>query len=123
MNVTLDFLKSNRKWLVRGFRVWGDDGAIEADMLTTETDSAVSRVIYQREFSGGLNQIVFFNNLVDHRGNHLPASIDGASVILIPKNPTGTFVRGLVGPNSFRIAKERRESPDGMVDLLILEMC
>jgi len=123
MNVTLDYLKSNRKWLVRDFQVWGDDGAVEADILATENDISGSKVVYLREFSGGLAQVVHFDDLTDHRGNPLPSTLDNPEVILIPKNGIISFVQGIVGPSAFRIARERLEPAYGLVDLLILEMC
>jgi hypothetical protein len=122
MNVTLDYLKSNRKWLVRDLRVWGDDGAIEADMLITETGTAESRIAYLREFSGGVVQIVNFADLYDHRGNQLPSSIENPGIMLISKNRIGSFLMGPSGPSSFRIARDRQESSDAIVDLLIMEM-
>jgi len=122
LNVTLDYLKSNRKWLIRDFRVWGDNGAVDADMLVSETDSPSSRVVYMREFAGGLTQIVNFADLIDHRGNNLPTSIANAAVIPIPKNPVSSFVCGVIAPGSFRIAKDRSESDEAVADLLIMEL-
>ncbi|MEE9553981.1 MAG: hypothetical protein V3W18_06750 [candidate division Zixibacteria bacterium] len=122
MNITLDYLKSNRKWLVRDFRVWGDGGAVESDMIATEADSSNSRIVYLREFAGGVEQVVNFSDLVDHRGNNLPASIANAEIVLIPKNEVNAYIRGTVGPSSFRIARDRNEPADSKVDLLILEM-
>ncbi len=122
MNITLDYLKSNRKWLVRDFRVWGDGGAVESDMIATETDSSNSRIVYLREFAGGIEQKVSFADLVDHRGNNLPSSITNAEITLVPKNNVTAYIRGTVGPSSFRIAKDRTEPSDAKVDLLILEM-
>ena len=122
MNITLDYLKSNRKWLVRDFRVWGDGGAVESDMIATETDTSNSRVVYLREFAGGIEQRVSFDDLIDHRGNNLPAAISNAEIVLIPKNGIRSYIRGTVGPSSFRIAKERSAPSDASVDLLIMEM-
>lgn len=122
MNVTLDYLKSNRKWLVRNFRVWGDDGAIEADVLMTEMDSSYARVVYLREYSGGTEQVVRFADLIDHRGNRLPTTIIGAAVILVPKGSVAAFTMGIVGPESFRIAKSGREPSSATVDLMVMEM-
>ncbi len=122
MNVTLDYLKSNRKWFIRDYRVWGDDGALEADMLMTETTPSTSRIVFLHQFSGGNGQVVDFADLLDHRGNKLPLTINNAEVIIIPKNAVAAFVPGTVGPTSFRIAKSNRQLADAVVDLLIMEM-
>ncbi len=122
MNVTLDYLKSNRKWLIRDYRVWGDDGAFEADMFMTETTPSTSRVVFLHQFVGGNGQVVNFADLLDHRGNQLPSTISNAEVVIIPKNAVAAFVPGSVGQTSFRIAKSNRQPADAVVDLLIMEM-
>ncbi len=122
MNVTLDYLKSNRKWHVRDYRVWGDDGAIEADMLMTEITPSTSRIVFLHQYSGGNGQVVNFADLLDHRGNQLPSTLSNAIVIIIPKNAIAAFVPGSVGPTSFRIAKSNLRPADAVVDLLIMEL-
>jgi hypothetical protein len=122
MNVTLDYLKSNRKWLIRDYCVWGDDDAFEADMLMTELAASTLRVVFMHQYSGGNGQVVNFADLLDHRGNQLPSTINNAEVIIIPKNAVATFVRGLIGPTSFRIARSSQGPAEAIVDLLIMEM-
>ena len=122
MNVTLDYLISNRKWLIRDYHIWGYAGNFEADMFMTETDSPVSRVVFLQEFVGGAGQIVEFADLLDHRGNRLPSSINNAEIILIPKNAISAFVLGTAGPASFRVARAPQQAADAIVDLLIMEM-
>lgn len=122
MNVTLDYLKSNRKWLIRNYRVYGDDGAFEADMLITETTPSTSRIVFLHQYAGGIGQVVNFADLLDHRGNQLPSTISNAEVIIIPKNAVAAFVPGSAGPSSFRIAKSNRQPADAVVDFLIMEM-
>jgi len=102
MNTTIDYLKSNRKWLVRDYIVWGDNGAFEADMIMTEFVSGDERIVFSHEFTGETAQTVIFKNLVDHRGNQLPEKIDNPEVILVPKNPVRSFILGSIGGKSFR---------------------
>jgi hypothetical protein len=122
MNVTLDYLKSNRKWLVRDYRVYGDDDAFEANMLITEITPSTSRIVFLHQYSGGIGQLVEFADLLDHRGNQLPSTISSAEVIIVPKNAVTAFIPGSVGPTSFRIAKSNLQPADAVVDLLIVEM-
>lgn len=122
MNMTLDYLTGNRKWLVRDFTVWGNTGTIDGAILFTESDSPSARVSFIYELSGGNPQVVEFTDLVDHRGNRLPSGIANAEILIIPKNEVGSFIVGNVGPSSFRVAKAPAAPSDAQVDLLIMEM-
>ena len=122
MSTTIDYLKSNRKWLVRDYVVWGDNGTFEADMVVTEFVSGDERVVFNHEFTGETAQTVNFKDLVDHRGNQLPENIHNPEVILIPRNPIGSFILGSIGEKSFRISKDSNQLSNSLVDLLIMEM-
>jgi hypothetical protein len=122
MSVTIDYLKSNRKWLVRNFVAWGDSGTFEVDMMMTEFVPGDERIVLNREFTGETAQTVFFKDLVDHRGNQLPEKINNPEVIPIPRNPVGSYILGNVGEKSFRISKDSLQMSNSLVDLLIMEM-
>ena len=122
MNTTLDYLKSNRKWLVRDYVVSGDNGTFEANMLMTEFVSGDERVVFNHEYTGESAQTVIYQNLVDHRGNQLPEKIANPEVIIIPRNPIRSFILGSVGEKSFRISKDSSLLSNSIVDLLIMEM-
>ena len=122
MNTTIDYLKSNRKWLVRNFVVWGDNGTFEADMIMTEFVSGDERIVFSHEFTGETAQKVNFKNLIDHRGNQLPEKIVNPEIILIPRNPVTSFILGNVGEKSFRISKDSNQLSNSLVDILIMEM-
>jgi hypothetical protein len=122
MNVTLDYLKSNRKWLVRNFRVRSADVSFEADILMTENVPSGSRVVFHHQYPGDAGQMVEFADLIDHRGNPLPLTISNAEIVVVPKNKIQVFIPGSVGPTSFRIARHGDVPGDAVVDLLIMEM-
>ena len=122
MNVTLDYLTGNRKWLVRDYQVWGDNGSFEGAMILTEEDAPSNRVVFINELSGGNDQVVEFADLLDHRGNRLPSTLKNAMVIIVPKNDTASFVVGTVGAHSFRIARCVDRPGNAVADLLIMEM-
>lgn len=122
MNVTLDYLKSNRKWLVKNYRVRAADHALEADLIMTEIVSPDSRVVFHHQFVGDVGQVVEFADLTDHRGNQLPATLNNPEVLIVPRNAVGAFIPGPIGPTSFRIARSGLEPSDAVVDLVILEM-
>src|SRR4030067_2969812 len=96
MNITLDYLTGNRKWLVRDVTVWGDAGTFDAAIIATE-DLGVSTVIFLRELLGGQAQVVEYTDLVDHRGNHLPEVISNPTIVIIPKNGAAAYLHGSPG--------------------------
>jgi len=122
MSTTIDYLKSNRKWLVRDYVVWGDNGTFGADMIMTESVSGDDRIVFSHEFTGETAQTVFFQDLVDHRGNNLPENIKNPGIVLIPRNPGSSFILGSIGERSFRIARNSNQLSNSVVDLLIMEM-
>lgn len=121
MNITLDYLRGHRSWLVKSFRVWGDHFSVEASITFTESTSGAKRVLLGRAFLGGLNQEVAFSDLYDYRGNPLPDTIPNPKVIVLPKNEVHCFLVGSEDETGFRIAKDDA-SKTGSVDLWIIEM-
>ncbi len=96
MNITLDYLTGNRKWLVRDIAVWGDPGTFDAAVIATE-DLGGNTVVFVRELLGGLAQVVEYSDLVDFRGNQLPETITNPAVIIIPKNWSRAYLVGTPG--------------------------
>jgi hypothetical protein len=125
MNLTLDYLKSSRKWLVSGLVVWGNADSFDAAMVYTEHDSS-KRVIFARNSLSGLEQKVSFADLTDLNGNTLPPQIIKPAVIIIPRNQAHCYLVGKPSSTSFKIAytpdPDSAGDNQGLVDLLILEM-
>ncbi len=124
MNLTLDYLKSNRKWLVRNLLVWGNSEAVSVRMLMTE-HAGTKRVMYSDESIGGKSQVISYDELVDSRGNRLPGEINNPVVMLIPRNSSHCYLVGQPSSNGFSVAREIPDhdtSQDGLVDLLIMEV-
>ena len=67
MNVTYDYLRSNRKWLIQDYTIWGDSGQFQADMIVTEADSSNNRIVFHHQYVGGQPHNVKFSDLIDHR--------------------------------------------------------
>ncbi len=121
MNITLDYLRGHRSWLVKNFRVWGDYFSVEASIIFTESASGTKRILLGRAFLGGLNQEVSFSDLFDYKGNPLPDTITTPKVIILPKNEVRCFQVGSENSTGFRIAKDD-PSKTGLVDLWVVEM-
>ena len=122
MNITLDYLRGRRTWVVPNFVVWGDWSLASFLVLYTEMGEASNRVMLARNNLGGLDQSVAFETLYDFRGNQLPQTISNPKVMIMPKNEVNCFVVGTETETGFRIARFSGSQKTGLVDLMIVEM-
>ncbi len=76
MNITLDYLRGRRIWVVPNFVVWGDWSLYTFFLLYTEMQTSAKRVVFSKSTLGGLDQTVEFSNLFDFKGNQLPDTIN-----------------------------------------------
>jgi hypothetical protein len=121
MNITLDYLRGRRVWVVNNFSVWGEFSAITPVLLWTEQTSSSQRIIFSREILGGLEQAVNYSQLYDFRGNQLPQSIPNPKVIILQKNQVDCLTVGQESASGFKIAKLSQTEESGLVDLVIVE--
>jgi hypothetical protein len=121
MNSTYSHLTARRAWYVPGLSIWGDLQTQTIDAIGTETDDAASRVVFYRFTVGGQVQELPYASMTDHRGNHLPSSIDHPVVIIVPRNSVAVAVVGQPGNVTCRLAKTAVSAEDGLVDLWITE--
>ena len=119
MNLTLNYLKSNRKWLVTNLSVWGSSSAYQMPLGLIE-ETSEKRLIFCLAELGGEDQIVKFSDLVDNRGNHLPTSIANPVVILIPRSDAVCYLVGRPSNVNFKIASSQ-SAVQPIIDLLIME--
>lgn len=120
MNLTLDYLRSNRKWLIPNVAVWGNSSAFEMPLAMME-QAANKRLIFSLALLGGQDQAVNFADLVDSRGNHLPQAIANPVVMVIPRSNALCYLVGRPSNYGFKIAcDEAGQQP--VVDLLIMEI-
>jgi hypothetical protein len=122
MNITLDYLRGRRTWVVPNFVVWGDWSLACFLLLYTEMGETSKRVMLARNNLGGLDQSVAFEALYDFRGNQLPQMINHPKVMVMPKNEVNCFVVGTETETGFRIARFSGSEKTGLVDLMIVEM-
>ena len=121
MNITLDFLRGRRVWLVKNFCVWGEYSAVDFLLVHTETEETSKRIMLDRVSLGGKEQEVSFDSLYDFRGNQLPQQIVSPKVLSLPLNEVSSLVIE-ESDSSFKIAKGSNSTENGLVDLLILEL-
>jgi hypothetical protein len=122
MNVTLDYLRGRRTWVVPNFVVWGDWSLASFLVLYTEAGETSKRVILAKNNLGGKDQMVSFSDLYDFRGNQLPQTIASPKVMIMTKNEVNCFVVGTEIDTSFRIARFSGSQKTGLVDLIIVEV-
>lgn len=121
MSQTLNHLKSRRIWAVPGVSVFGTLGAVELLLLRSEITPSSKRVIFESAVLDGVEQVLFYKDLTDFRGNKLPQKLKNPKVIVLPKTATGAIVAGGESEELFRLAKATG-SGNALVDLLIVEM-
>lgn len=121
MNSTLAYVQGRRTWFVENLIVWGTDSDAEFLLAIAETAGSDTRVGLLRVSLGGQRQAVNFSSLIDSRGNQLPDQIKKPSVIFIPRDRRGAFLKNVLGETGFVVAKTEAEGPSAAVDLLIVE--
>ncbi len=122
MNPTLSFLLGKRMWWVPGVAVWGQIADFEPEILLTQTDGALKRIVHGKFSIGGSAQSVRYADLIDNRGNALPETLTNPRVIPLAKGDLGAIVQGRETAESFFLAKSRASDQLAVVDLLIMEM-
>ena len=121
MMQTLNYLKSKRIWAVPGVSVYGTLGAAELLLLRSEITPTTKRIIFETAVLGGVEQVMYYQDLVDFRGNKLPQKLKSPKVVVLQKSAAGVVVVGSESEEVFRLAKVFG-SDNALVDLLIIEM-
>jgi hypothetical protein len=122
MNVGLNKLKSRRLWVVPNFIVWGLAGLGEIEYLNVEQVEGTKSVSFGSAGIGDTAQSVSFANLVDVRGNTLPASIQRPLVTARSHDQSRVFVIGTETNSGFKIARDSAAAGPLAVDLIITEL-
>jgi hypothetical protein len=122
MSDTLAYLRGRRIWMIRDFVVWGSLSAREFSFLITLTDQGQKRIMFLTVPLGGELQKVNFSDLVDFRGNNLPEKLINPKVIPLQKTAVGVVVAGQEDSETFSIAKTSSTEPNGLCDLIVMEV-
>ncbi len=121
MTQTLNYLKSKRIWSVPGVTAFGTLGTVELLLLRSEATPSSKRMVFETVVLGGTEQVLFYKDLTDFRGNKLPQKLKNPKVVALPKSASGVIVAGSEGDELFRLAKTSG-TEGAPVDLLIIEM-
>ncbi|SYZ72433.1 hypothetical protein TRIP_C20548 [Candidatus Zixiibacteriota bacterium] len=102
--------------------VWGKSDSAELHFLTVCEIENQTRVGYGQRLLGGERQDILFIDLVDFRGNHLPATINNPKVIVQSRSREAAFLPGGESSTGFRIARDSASPGPVRVDLFIYEL-
>ncbi len=119
---TLNYLRGRRMWVVRNILVWGTADEARFYYMGVENVDSVNRIMFGVSGAGSSIQDIQFSNLVDFRGNHLPAAIKSPKVIIRFRSPYPAYLSGEESDNGFCIARDNNAPGPVAVDLFIFEM-
>ncbi|PWB69063.1 hypothetical protein C3F09_10685 [candidate division GN15 bacterium] len=118
----IDRLTARRIWFVPDFMVWGLPNVGQIECIASESVDGATNVMFGLVDIGDGPQQVLFSELLDHRGNNLPASINAPRVFPRARTADATFVVETESPTGFRIARDSSGIAAVPVDLLVVEM-
>jgi hypothetical protein len=118
----LERITARRIWFVPDFMVWGLPNVGQIECVASEAVAGNTNVMFGMVDIGDGPQEVLFSQLVDHRGNNLPATIDAPRVIPRARSGEAVFVVETESPTGFRIARAAGGVSSVPVDLLVVEM-
>jgi len=122
MNAGLEKVTARRVWFVPDFAVWGLSSLGEHDYLALEGVNDTISAYHASITVGESDQQVRFAELLDHRGNHLPAALASPRVFLRTHGEESAFVVGRETSQSFRVARDGDSPRPVTVDLLVVEL-
>ena len=118
----LDRITAHRVWFVPDFMVSGLPNIGQIECIATEAVDATTNVMFGIVDIGDGPQEVLFSQLIDHRGNNLPVSINAPRVFPRARTEEAVFVVETESPTGFRIARDASGTSPVPVDLLVVEM-
>ncbi len=119
---SLMYLRGRRMWVVRDYIVWGLKDDAEVLYFGVETVNSVGRLMFGSSIIGGLEQKVNFVDLVDGKGNNLPATINAPRIIFRPRGKYNVFLIGDESATGFRVARDPSAPGPVTADLFVFEM-
>jgi hypothetical protein len=118
----LERLTSRRNWLVPGVNIWGLAGIGEVYFLAAEEVDMETSIYFGYADIGQAEQEVRYEQLTDHRGNNLPATIDSPHIVPLSRSQYPVFLVGDGSDEQFRVARSPEAPGPVLADLLVMEM-
>jgi len=118
---SLSYLKGRRLWIVREVLVWGLASDAQLYYLGLEAVESTGRLMFGSSSIGDTAQDIQFSDLVDHKGNSLPSSIDLPRVLIRPRSPYNAFLVSEESNYGFRMVRDPAAPGPVSVDFFIYE--
>ena len=113
---------TKRSWYVPDVNVWGTAGWADFDYLVLEEINSVRSIFYNSVSLDEGAQEIAYEQLVDFRGNKLPAEISNPKVFIKPRSAEPVFIVGSESNRQFSIASASQSSAPVLVDLYVVEL-
>ena len=113
---------TKRSWYVPNLNVYGTIGWGDFEYLLVENINAVSSILFNSTSIGDSSQAISFGNLIDHKGNNLPDSLQNPKVIIKQKTDNTAYIVGDESSVDFKIVRSNKSTAPLLVDLYIIEM-
>jgi len=108
-------------WVVRDIMIWGIENEAEFAFLAIETVGTSSRLMFSRAAVGDTAQDILFSDLIDHRGNNLPVTINSPRVIIRPGDCHAAYLIGEESNSGFRVVRDPSAPGPVKADFFIYE--
>lgn len=118
----LERVKSRRMWYVPEVSIWGLAVWDQIEfVLAEEIESEQSLLFGQVDLADDAQQLLYAD-LVDHRGNQLPETIESPLVLIRSRGEHRGYVVGRESGQGFKVARESNATSPVTGDLLVIEM-
>ena len=118
----LPMATTRRVWFVPDFMVWGLPSLGDVEYLAQQEVTGEDAILFGSAAIGDTDQSVLYEQLIDHRGNHLPAELSAPRVFTRVHGEDTVYVVGAESADGFRIARSPEASGSVSADLMIIEL-
>ncbi|HOP06023.1 MAG TPA: hypothetical protein PLF13_01895 [candidate division Zixibacteria bacterium] len=118
----LERLKSHRMWFVPDIAVWGLAIWEQIEFAVLERIGSDTALLFGRVDLDDNAQQLLYVDLVDHRGNHLPDTIDTPLVMIRSRGEQRSYVVGRESNQGVKVARTAASPAAVTSDLLVIEM-
>lgn len=118
----LTYLRGHRIWFIREYNVWGLADDAELLYLGLENVDSTGRLMFGFTSVGGAAQNILFGEMIDFRGNRLPASMNSPKVIARSRSPHAVYLIGDESNTGFRVARDPGAPGPLAADFFVFEL-
>ncbi len=109
-------------WVVPDVSIWGRSAIAALTFVTIESVQGATRIMSSTETIGEASQTIFYADLIDHRGNRLPAQLIEPKAHIQVKSPDIVFLVGREFSSGFRVARPAGAATPALADIIIYDL-